>query len=250
MTEQGSTKIPNQNSEKLAVVFPLFNEEANIEGVIEDWRKELNSKNAEYILVLINDGSTDSSLSILEALAKKYPKEILVVTQKNAGHGQTCKRGYQVCTSMSDVSWVLQIDSDGQCNPLHFKEFWSKRSSADCIFGKRVKREDGLARTIASQVCLALTSLIAGTFLVDPNVPYRLIKKETLLKAIKVIPEDFKIYNIALCTVLHCDQTARKAYVPISFGKRLKGENSINMWNVLKMGIETTRSLHKLKKNL
>jgi dolichol-phosphate mannosyltransferase len=94
-----------------------------------------------------------------------------VIQRANKGHGQTCLEGYRMACERG-IPWVLQIDSDGQCDPAYFKEFWARRDQADCVFGVRVQRDDGTARMLTSKICKLGSSILGGRDMVDPNVPY------------------------------------------------------------------------------
>ena len=61
--------------EKLFIVIPVYNEEANIKAVIEEWYPivEKHNGNGNSRLVVIDDGSKDNTYSIIEECAKKYP---------------------------------------------------------------------------------------------------------------------------------------------------------------------------------
>ena len=65
----------------------------------------------------------------------------------------------------SDAEWILQIDSDGQCDPRFFQKFWALRDQADAVFGFRRIRQDGLERgTYFSVLSLQYSSVPAHGF--------------------------------------------------------------------------------------
>jgi dolichol-phosphate mannosyltransferase len=70
----------------------------------------------------------------------------------------------------------------------------------------------------------------------DPNVPYRLMKRVALEKALPSVSKDFDIQNIALTLALKRNPALRWAYVPIRFRARQGGTNSINLRKIIKMG--------------
>ena len=77
---------------KLAVVIPVYNEEESIKKVVNDWKKILPTK--LFDLIIINDGSTDNTKSILSNFKKKI-KNLIVINKKNAGHGKAVCDGYK-----------------------------------------------------------------------------------------------------------------------------------------------------------
>ena len=174
------------------------------------------------------------------------PDRLCVVSKPNSGHGISCRMGYDIAVA-SKAEWVLQIDSDGQCDPKHFAEFWSKRKNFDCIFGRRASRDDGFARIATSAICRLAASLICGQDLKDPNVPYRLIRRSALQRALRFIPPNFNIHNVALTYVLKKLPGLRWDYVAIHFPDRKGGTNSINVLQVVTWGAEMLLELLRIR---
>jgi glycosyltransferase involved in cell wall biosynthesis len=235
---------------ELVVVIPIYNEKDNIGNLVGEWTETFDSMGIDYQFLLINDGSTDSTLSVLERLEIDRPSRVVVVEKINSGHGRTCRLGYSAAVAAPSTKWILQIDSDGQCDPAYFPEFWRDREQSDCIFGRRIKRDDGMARAVTSKICKILATLLGGRDLVDPNVPYRLMRRSILETALKIIPPSFDIHNVAITFVLKRQQDLRWKYVPITFRDRQGGSNSINLVNVAHLGISMLLDLANLKKRL
>jgi glycosyltransferase involved in cell wall biosynthesis len=234
-------------SGELAVVIPIYNEEATIEQVVAEWRKEFERLDIACCFLLINDGSKDGTLEVLEKIAINDPGKVIVVNKSNAGHGRTCRFGYDIAVG-SSVEWILQIDSDGQCDPAYFKAFWQARNQADCVFGIRKQRDDGMARMITSKICKLGSTLLGGRDMVDPNVPYRLLRREVLGDALSKIPASFDIHNVAITFILKQNSEIRWQYIPIRFRDRQGGSNSINLLNVAHLGTSMLFDLAKLKR--
>lgn len=230
----------------LAIVVPVFNESGTIEKVINSWMETLDRSKTDYQFILINDGSTDATLEVLKSMESAHPDRIVVVDKPNSGHGRTCRLGYDAAVASAQVEWVLQIDSDGQCDPSYFNEFWDKKDEVDCVFGQRTTRDDGIARSVTSKVCKLGATLLGGKDMVDPNVPYRLMRKTTLAVALAAIPASFDIHNVAITFVLKKDAHVRWAYIPIRFLARQGGSNSINLLNVAHLGISMLIDLARL----
>lgn len=201
---------------ELAVVMPVYNEAAGIADVINEWQVALKAHAIHYRLFIVDDGSTDATPAALFSLQGKHPDQLVVITQTNSGHGQACRTGYEAALRHS-AKWILQIDSDGQCDSRFFPEFWNARSQANCIFGVRVHRDDGALRSIISSLAGFLIGLVTRCNLKDVNVPYRLLERTVLDDALRKIPPDFDLLNIGLTVALKGDSRARWAFVPIRF---------------------------------
>jgi len=229
-------------------VIPIYNEAGTIPSVFEEWTNEFKKLGIDYQFLLINDGSSDGTLEVLKKMEESDSEHIVIVDKANSGHGRTCRLGYSAAVNAETVEWVLQIDSDGQCDPSYFSEFWANRQEADCVFGRRIQRDDGKARMMTSKICKLGATLLGGRDMVDPNVPFRLIRKEILADVLKLIPASFDIHNVAITFKLKQTLGIRWQYVPIRFRDRQGGSNSINLLNVAHLGTSMLFDLAKLKK--
>lgn len=233
---------------ELLVVMPIYNEEANIANVLQEWLAALEKTGTPFAVICLNDGSRDGTAAQLAALEQTHGDKLCVINKINGGHGPTCRMGYDIAVA-SPAKWVLQIDSDGQCDPGYFNEFWTRAKDADCVFGQRISRDDGRARVVTSWICSHATSLVCGHSLADANVPYRLMRTEVLRKALACVPAAFNIHNVALTVTLKkMGESIRWAYVPIHFRDRQGGSNSIDLLKVAKMGAGMLFQLGTLKK--
>ena len=137
--------------QSLYIVIPAYNEEENIEQVLEGWYPivEKHRGNGCSRLVVIDDGSRDRTYEILAAYAKKHPLTI-ALHKENSGHGATLLYGYQYALEQG-ADYIFQTDSDGQTLPEEFEAFWEKKDRNDMVIGNRNKREDGFSRVLVTK---------------------------------------------------------------------------------------------------
>lgn len=231
-------------ADTLFVVMPVFNEEASISHVLESWLVVLrNELNENFSILVINDGSRDGTLNIIEQVAKKN-REIIILNEKNSGHGQTCIKGYKFALAKR-ATWVFQIDSDGQCDPAFFHNFWRARNEADAVFGYRNKRDDGFSRFLISRFVALFTFVATCVWVRDPNVPYRLMRREALEKIIDFVPGDFFLANVAIAALLK--KTARLKWIDIRFLNRFGGTPSVKAYSFFLHGVKLFRQLRGIK---
>lgn len=230
----------------LVAVIPVYNEEANLASVTQEWLEALAALGLRHKILLIDDGSKDRTPEIAADLAARHPGRVAHVRKTNSGHGRSCRHGYDLAIAM-DTAWILQVDSDGQCDPSFFPLLWAKTPENDCVFGRRRSRDDGLARTLLSKGCQWATRLATRARVVDPNVPYRLFRREVLARALLRVPPTFDIHNVALSVVVARTPELRVARVPIHFRDRQGGTNSINLRKVIRMGLNMLRDLRSVR---
>jgi dolichol-phosphate mannosyltransferase len=229
---------------ELAVIMPVFNEEASIRRVVSEWFAELESQLENFILIVLNDGSRDETLDQLKEMEREKGCRLLIVDQVNIGHGRTCLKGYQMAIELG-AKWILQIDSDGQCDPLYFSRFWRERHHNDLIFGRRTQREDGLRRIFVSVVLKWLLLLLYHVNCIDPNVPYRLMRAEVIRPILPHI-QGVDLANIALSIFLQQRNNLRAGVVDISFRARYGGEPTVGLLQFAAKAAELKKQLDRI----
>lgn len=214
--------------ENLAVVIPVYNEEKNIYQELKKWLYEFNSlKFKKFKFYVINDGSTDKTI---KQVRKINSKKIHLFNFKNSGHGNACIKGYKLAIK-NKFDWILQIDSDGQCDPKYLKKFLNSTKQCNCIFGLRVIRDDGLLRLIFSRILSFLILIRKGIYVKDMNVPYRLMHRRILMKCLPYIPEKVNLKNAYLTFLI--SKKFKIKYIKIKFLKRNYGVSKYNLLSML-----------------
>lgn len=235
--------------DKLYIVIPAYNEEANIRQVISDWYPivEKYNGNGESRLVIIDDGSKDSTYQMMQQCAESRPL-ILPLTKPNGGHGATVLYGYQYALEHG-ADYIFQTDSDGQTLPEEFHQFWEERKKYDMVIGWRNAREDGSSRVFVTKVLKLVLKICFGVSVTDANTPFRLMDAITLKKYIGYIPEGFNLSNV-IVSVIYAKAGCSVKYIPITFRPRQAGVNSINMKRIFKIGRQALIDFRQIDKNL
>lgn len=85
----------NPENPQLLVVLPVYNEQAAIEAVVSQWFGMLDQQVDDFVMLVIDDGSEDSTMDLLERLCDDLGPRLEVRSRPNRGHGQTCVEGYR-----------------------------------------------------------------------------------------------------------------------------------------------------------
>src|SRR5882757_6055595 len=100
----------NKKLSELSIFFPFWNEEKNIEAVVEDARKVAEQVASRWEIIMVDDGSTDKTLSIAQKLAKKDKRLRVVTHSPNRGYGAALAAGFSAAT----YKYVVFTDGDMQ----------------------------------------------------------------------------------------------------------------------------------------
>jgi glycosyltransferase involved in cell wall biosynthesis len=229
---------------ELQVVMPVYNESSTIGNVIDQWCEKLDTCGLRYSILALDDGSTDDTGNVLQALQKRWGPKLEPIRQSNSGHGPTILKGYRLAVERQ-VPWIFQIDSDGQCDPQYFPQFWESREGHDLITGLRLRREDGPGRVFVSLVLRAAVFLISGVNCRDVNVPYRLMRTSAMAPLIEKIPANCFFTNVGV-TVLSLRAGLRFVTIPIVFRARAGGKTTVPYRKMGKHAINLYRNLKEL----
>lgn len=236
--------MQEQSPLELLIVLPVYNESAVVANVVDEWCPQLDLCSIRYLMVAIDDGSKDATLSVLQSLQKKWEPRIEVIHQKNHGHGQTALRGYRLAIERQ-IPWVFQIDSDGQCDPIYFPQLWQARDNHDIISANRIQREDGWPRELVGFILRWFIFLLTGVYCKDPNVPYRLMRTTSIEPLVGKIPSTFSLANVAMA-ILAKRAKLRHYFVPISFRARQGGTAGVSSLGFASKALDLYKDLKEL----
>lgn len=231
----------------LYIVIPAYNEEATILSVINQWYPIVEKVGGDSRLVIVNDGSKDSTLSLVQQAAI-IRSRLVPLDKENGGHGAAVLFGYQYALEHG-ADYVFQTDSDGQTLPEEFQAFWEQRQDYDLIIGHRKDRQDGLSRVVVTKTLKAVIAACFGVSVRDANTPYRLMSAQTLRENIQLIPDGFNLSNVIL-TVVYTKKKMRILYIPITFQPRQGGVNSINLPKICKIGAKALSDFRKINREI
>lgn len=101
---------------KIAIVIPSFNEEGNIERLLQSLHAVLQPLSYDYALIFVDDGSRDGSLAKLKHLAANDERLFYVELSRNFGHQNALKAGVDLAKT-HQVNAVITMDGDMQHPP-------------------------------------------------------------------------------------------------------------------------------------
>jgi glycosyltransferase involved in cell wall biosynthesis len=160
----------------ISIILPVFNEVKSLEHVLLSWNKYLNEKKIFHEFVICEDGSTDGTKELITFLEKKYP-----ISNQSAKDRRGYGPGVISGIIASKFDYILCIDSDGQCMPDSFLEFYNNKNLADILIGNRNPRNDPIIRLIYSKLFKIIHDYLFDTKIKDPSCPFVFAKKKNYL---------------------------------------------------------------------
>lgn len=223
----------------LAIVMPVYNEEACAAQVVESWLTVLTDLRVNFLMIVLDDGSTDATAEALDRFSDDT--RVRIIRQANAGHGPTILRGYRQAIRLAD--WVFQCDSDNEMPPESFSQFWKQRAEYDAVLGLRRGRRQNWGRTLVSGCSRLMVRLLFGAGIRDVNTPYRLMRSAMLDPIVQGVPADTFAPNVLISGAL-IRAGVPILNVPVPCRARRSG-HSINPWKLgkgaLRSFVETWR---------
>ena len=209
---------------KIIVIIPAYNEEETIGGVIEDVKKEMPGAD----IVVVNDGSTDSTPLIVREFARE--KGVMLVSHPyNMGIGATMQTGFRYA-GRKGYEIAVQVDADGQHPAIEIKKLVGPilRKEADAVVGSRFlgfgEYRPSWPRGIAIWIFSAVVSKIAGKTFTDPTSGFRAFAGDVIKFFSRLYPDD---YPEAEALVLLHKKRFAIIEVPVRMAGRKGGRSSI-----------------------
>lgn len=222
---------------ELSIFFPFWNEEKNIEKVVNN-AIPVAKKNADkWEIIMVDDGSSDNTLSIAKRLAQENPNLIVVSHDRNRGYGAALKSGFE----KAKYRFVVFNDGDGQFDFSQISKFIDKINKADIVIGFRKKRLDNPFRHLLMNFLKIWDFIFFGFNFRDIDCGFKLFKKEALRK---IMP--FKSEGAMITTEILAKAKKEKLkidQVEVSHYPRLYGDQSGGNLRVIRRAIRESFAL-------
>lgn len=203
--------------EGLSLFFPAYNEEENVAYMVGSAQEVLGKLCGDnWEIIVVDDGSTDSTASIVKQLSLQDNRVKLASHNGNKGFGSAVRTGID----SSLYSWIFYTDCDGQFDLHELELLWRERHSADIISGFRRRRKDPGMRLMYSLLWNTLTTMLFLRSFKDVDASFKLYRA-SIFRRIKpratcgVI--DFEILTLAR------DMGYRIMQVPVNHYPRRAG---------------------------
>lgn len=185
----------------VTIVVPAYNEEGTIGRVLDGVKKAAG----ECEIIVVDDCSEDGTAEI----AKKSGVKLLQ-HERNMGYGAAMKTGVK----SAGGEFVLFMDADGQHDPAYIPELLEQKEDYDMVVGERKNLEEPPVKKFGRKVLGGTINYLCGEKIPDFNSGFRLVKRETVIKFMEMLPDTFSFTTtLTLCCIA---AGCRVKYVPVT----------------------------------
>jgi len=164
-----------------SLIIPFFNEEKNIQSLLNNLfasLKNLNNENRNFQIIFIDDGSKDSTFEKLKIYSDKKFKTIIIKNKTNTSQSSAILSGIK----NSKYENIITLDGDGQNDPSDIQKLIEEfEKGSDMVIGWRKFRKDNLfKKIIPSIVANYIVRFFTGSKIHDHGCALRVFKKDKL----------------------------------------------------------------------
>ena len=158
----------------LTIFFPCYNDAGTIGSLVAAADSVAAEFTDDYEIIVVDDGSRDSSRELLKGLQGRYPRLRLVFHDQNRGYGAALRSGFAHATK----DLVFYTDGDGQYDVFDLRKLLPiVQDGIDVVNGYKIGRADPWHRVIIGTVYLRLMRLLFNFHARDVDCDFRVIRR-------------------------------------------------------------------------
>ncbi len=166
-----------QGIPEISVVIPVYNEEDNLEPLLDELAGVMDAVGRSWEAVCVDDCSTDRSLEVLARLAESRP------WLRTVRHGVNCGESAGQATGFRHArgAVVVTMDADQQNDPADIPALLAGLADGTAaVCGIRRKREDDLVRRVSSRLANSFRDFVTGDRIGDAGCTFRALRRDAL----------------------------------------------------------------------
>lgn len=170
----------------LSILIPIYNEEESLPE-LESWiRQVVEPMGLSYEILMVDDGSSDRSWEIIQALSTQNPCVVGIKFRRNYGKSAALNVGF----AHAKGKVIITMDADLQDSPEEIPALYRMimEDKFDLVSGWKQKRHDPISKTIPSKFFNWITRIVSGIQLNDFNCGLKAYRQE-VVKSIEVFGE-------------------------------------------------------------
>ena len=214
---------------KLSVVIPVFNENELIKELLRRVKINTEKITQNYEIVLVDDGSSDSTWKIIESEAKLEKRIKAIKFSRNFGHHYAITAGLHEANS----DWVVVMDGDLQDRPEVIPDLFNKAQEGfDIVFVSRQNRPETLLYRLAQKVFYSILRFLSGIDFDSNQANFSIISRK-VVQAFRTFPENARFYG---STIKWLGFNSSRVFA--DHGKRFSGRTSYTLKKRFKLAAD------------
>ena len=161
-------------SVSISVFFPCYNEQENVARAVNQAFTALKELNADFEVIIVDDGSSDSTGQIADEIASRESRVKVVHHPTNLGYGAALQSGFKAATK----ELVFYTDGDSQFDINEMPPLLPLIKRYDIVSCYRLNRQDPFVRRINGWCWTKLVCLLFGMRIRDIDCAFKLYKRE------------------------------------------------------------------------
>src|SRR5687767_3675047 len=158
----------------LTTFFPCYNDAATIGSLVAAADVVASEYTDDYEIIVVDDGSVDTSRQLLRQLQLKYPRLRLVFHDRNRGYGAALRSGFSQATK----DLVFYTDGDGQYDVFELRRLLPiMQDGVDVVNGYKIMRHDPFHRIVIGTFYFRLMRLLFNFHTRDVDCDFRLLRR-------------------------------------------------------------------------
>ena len=193
-------------NKKISVIIPAYNEEKIIVNTINETKRELESLNYAYEIIVVDDGSIDKTFeNVKNNFSFEKDRVRMEGYNPNSGKGNALKFG----TGLNEGDYVLFMDADLDLHPRQLGLFLDKmeKTNADAVIGSKKAKNSkviySFKRRFLSNGYYYFIKILFGLPVRDTQTGFKLFKREALKECINNVFVKRYAFDLELLIVLH-----------------------------------------------
>jgi len=213
----------------LSVVIPVLNESTLIIELIKRVKSNVELITKEFEIILVDDGSDDSTWEVIESQAATDTKVKGIKFSRNFGHHYAITAGLH----KSGGEWVVVMDGDLQDRPEVIPQLHHKAQEGfDVVFVSRKNRPEKILYMITQRIFYWLLRNFSGINFNHRQANFSILNRK-VVDAFKIFPENSRFY---VSTVLWLGFNQTQIFA--DHGRRFSGRSSYTLKKRLKLGFD------------
>jgi glycosyltransferase involved in cell wall biosynthesis len=161
----------------ITVFFPAYNDAGSIKALVENALTVLPTITDDYEVLVVNDGSTDSTPAVVDALATRHVAVKAIHHARNMGYGGALRTGFRSATK----DLVFYTDGDGQYDVHELSRLHASMTPAvHVVNGYKIRRSDSSVRKFIGWSYQHIARLFFRLPIRDVDCDFRLIRRSVL----------------------------------------------------------------------